>query len=231
MNRTATPHTLRNIANIINNINGEYRDIASILTDAGIPTDHDDSELTLLARVRTLAIRRANERRDLAHVRELLDAHNIAGDIPAAVAMLLQERAEWRARTPPAPDVAPGGVEWRGDVLFVNGANVGHIYRRRDGLCDAHSDRASALGLDEATARAVLLALAGQECGRVTFDLRPGAKLADICRLRASSLNWVCDDPPSGDADEPAWTVDPEDVRAWVAEWQAVLTIEAVAGV
>ena len=243
---------------------------------------------------------RNNLRAERTQVREMLDGAGIASDtIPAAVAMLLKERAEWRARgpevfgyvdtpsyvrvrderdrlrveisdllteraavrdlldragldgpicamvaglvkgrTPPAPDVAPGGVgvEWGigGYELSVNGENVGEIaYCGGDMWCTFRVGMEPVTRLrDDATARAVLLALAGQDCGRVVFGLRESATVADLRKIKASPLEWVYDDllldPTCGPT---TWTTEPDDVRAWVAHGQAALTIEAVSGV
>jgi hypothetical protein len=202
--------------------------IDTALTAAGIEQAQD---LTLAQRVAELARQRDRHRDELINIRILLDDHNIAGDIPAAVAMLLQERAERRARTPPAPDVAPGGVEWGLHVLYIDGKQAGQIFEYVGGWGVSVPGRDNVLGLpNEPTARAVLLALAGQECGRVEFDLRPGATWETILMMRARGLGWVVDALLGADG-VSSRTADPEIVRAWVAHGQAALTIEAVSGV
>jgi len=85
-------------------------------------------------------------------------------------------------------------------------------------------EAAQLLSEDVETARAVLLALAGQECGRVQFDLRPGATWETILMMRARGLGWVVDALLGADG-VSSRTADPEIVRAWAAHGQAVLTI------
>jgi hypothetical protein len=128
---------------------------------------------------------------------------------------------------PPAPDVAPGGAEWRGRELFVGGRYEGLTGFVGNGEWMVAFGNRQIDGLpNEATARAVLLALAGKECGRVVFGLRETATVLDLRKLRASPMEWVYDDLLNGDPSEPTtWTTGPEAVRAWVAEWQSVLTI------
>jgi len=180
----------------------------------------------LSADLRDVTADRDHLRAERTQVREMLDGAGIASDtIPAAVAMLLKERAEWRARTPPAPDVAPGGVEWRGRSLFIGGEYVGHLFTNEDEWYVRFNNRDLDAGFpDVETARAVLLALAGQECGRVQFDLRPGATWETILMMRARGLGWVVDALLGADG-VSSRTADPEIVRAWAEHGQAALTI------
>ena len=194
----------------------------------------DGSVGQIPARIAALGRERDRLRAERTHVRELLDGAGIAADtIPAAVAMLLKERAEWRARMPAAPDVAPGGVEWRGCGLHVNGAYSGEYCEAREGGWWAHRG-ADTIGPlpNEPTARAVLLALAGQECGTVAFRLRETSTVADLMALQSTDL-WhyagaMVDDLRDGIPIGEQETEDAAIVRAWVAHGQAALTIEAV---
>jgi len=191
----------------------------------------------LSADLRDVTADRDHLRAERTQVREMLDGAGIASDtIPAAVAMLLKERAEWRARTPPAPDVAPGGVEWRGRSLFIGGEYVGHLFTNEDEWYVRFNNRDLDAGFpDVETARAVLLALAGQECGRVEFGLRESATVADLLALQHTNM-WffvgaMVDDLREGAPIGAQTSKDPASVREWVAHGQAALTIEAVPGV
>jgi hypothetical protein len=166
------------------------------------------------------------------NARALLDAAGITSDtIPAAVAMLLQERAAWRARTPPAPDVVPVGVEWRGAYLYIDGKRAGDVWTGIGGWGVTMTEaRGGVVELpDEPTARAVLLALAGQECGRVEFGLRESATVTDLIALQATDL-WfyvgaMLEDIADGVPVCHQTTKDPASVREWAEHGQAALTI------
>lgn len=272
MSHANAPAVLRLAADLLGSYDLERADIASILTDAGIPTDHDDSELTLLARVRMLVTRRAGERRDfrdadvvlttagiepapnvtlaqrvaelarqrdryrddLNHVRELLDGAGIAGDIPAAVEMLLKERAEWRARTSAAPGVVRVGVGWSGYGLSINGDYFGEYCEAREGGWWVYVNGVGTGPLpNEATARAVLLALAGQDCGRVEFGLREDAPIKALLAVKDTVIGCVVECLMGRQTTDglPPWTIAPAEVRAWVEHGQAALTVKAAPGV
>jgi hypothetical protein len=192
------------------------------LNDAGI--EHADDAATLAARVRKLARQRDSLHAERTQVREMLDGAGITSDtIPAAVAMLLKERAERRARTPAAPDVAPGGVEWGLHVLYIDGKQAGQIFEHVGGWGVSAPGHDNVIGLpNEATAKAVLLALAGQECGRVEFGLREDAPIGGLLAARSGGLGSFVTDLVAG---MTPWTKDPFTVRAWAAHGQAALTI------
>ncbi len=186
-----------------------------------------DLTVTLADRVVELRRERDNLRTERAQVREMLDGAGITSDtVPAAVAMLIKERAEWRAQTPAAPDVAPVGVVWLGLGLHVNGIYEGEYSGpdTSDGWWAYRGAEIVGPLPNEATARAVLLALAGQECGTVRFGVRPGATWETILAARDSALGWVVDCLLRPETYPPR-TADPEIVRAWVAHGQAALTI------
>jgi hypothetical protein len=128
-----------------------------------------------------------------------------------------------------APDVAPGGVEWRGRELFVGGRYEGLTGFVGNGEWMVAFGNRQIDGLpNEATARAVLLALAGQECGRVEFGLRPdalGGALIAACRVDTigALVGDVWERHQRGM--DRRWSEDPALVRAWVAHGQAALTI------
>lgn len=131
-------------------------------------------------------------------------------------------------RTPPAPDVAPVsvGVGWSGYGLSINGDYFGEYCEAREGGWWVHVNGSGTGPLpNELTARAVLLALAGQECGRVEFGLREDAPVGALIAAVIAGLGSFVTDLVAGGT---TWTKDPATVRAWVEHGQAALTIEAV---
>ena len=178
-----------------------------------------------------MTVSTARAAREAAELRSLRAAN---GALRAELDALRAERA------PPPEPAASERVAWvtypgdSGPVLHIDGRERGNIV-----LCDDGTWLASALGApqvlaipDEPTARAVLLALAGEDPGvTVALSLRASWTREDVDRARDAGPGIYVAQLLEGYAegwDGAQHTEQADVIRAWVAGGQGLMTLRVV---
>ena len=161
----------------------------------------------------------------------------LCGEVVGLRAELDALRAEKAPQPEPAASERVAWVTYPGDsgpVLHIDGRERGNIV-----LCDDGTWLASALGApqvlaipDEPTARAVLLALAGEDPGvTVALSLRASWTREDADRALDAGFGWCVAPLLEGYAegwDGTRRVKDPNVIRQWVAGGQGLMSLRVV---
>ena len=231
-------------------LDGLGRDIHATLDAADVaPGSLRGRVDALLANLRFVRMERETVRSELERVRADLADHRTALAHASAKRDAFREEAErlradlaaLRAeRAPPPEPAASERVAWvtypgdSGPGLHIDGRERGNIVLCDDGTWLASAFGASqVLGLpDEPTARAVLLALAGEDPGvTVALSLRASWTREDVDRALDAGFGWCVAPLLEGYAegwDGTRRVKDPNVIRQWVAGGQGLMTLRVV---